>query len=244
MHDAGPASADASAGFEDGAFDIAMGDFIAAESRAQSAAEAEAAGLTLPEAAEPATAAASRRATRSETSGADPYAVLAEYERRSFEHVAANIDVVHAAGLWRGIGFRVGERRLMASITEVFEILPVLHHTTVPGTQSWLLGVVNVRGTLMPLIDLRRYIEGERTPLGDTSRLLVARHGANPIGLLVEEVLGQRSLTVENDPLRLEGDSANWARFVPAHFELEGNLWGVFSIAALVTATDFLYAAA
>jgi len=179
--------------------------------------------------------------------GADvpnPYAVLADYERRSFAHVVASADQVQAPGLWRGIAFRIGARRLMASITEVSEILPVLHHTSVPGTQPWLLGVVNVRGTLVPLVDLRGYIEGERTPLGDTSRMLVARHGSNAIGLLVEEVLGQRNLTAENDPLKLENDAVNWARFVPAHFELDGKLWGVFSMAALVSAPDFLHAAA
>ncbi len=174
----------------------------------------------------------------------NPYAVLAEYEQRSFAHVAASAAQVQAPGLWRGIAFRIGARRLMASITEVSEILPVLHHTSVPGTQPWLLGVVNVRGTLVPLVDLRGYIEGGRTPLGDTSRMLVARHGSNAIGLLVEEVLGQRNLTAENDPLKLENDAANWARFVPAHFELDGKLWGVFSMAALVTAPDFLHAAA
>lgn len=174
----------------------------------------------------------------------DPYSVLADYERRSFAHVVASADQVQAPGLWRGIAFRIGSRRLMASITEVSEILPVLHHTSVPGTQPWLLGVVNVRGTLVPLVDLRGYIEGERTPLGDTSRMLVARHGSNAIGLLVEEVLGQRNLTAENDPLRLENDAVNWARFVPAHFELDGKLWGVFSMAALVSAPDFLHAAA
>lgn len=174
----------------------------------------------------------------------DPYAVLAEYERRSFAHVVASADQVQAPGLWRGIAFRIGTRRLMSSITEVSEILPVLHHTSVPGTQPWLLGVVNVRGTLVPLVDLRGYIEGERTPLGDTSRMLVARHGSNAIGLLVEEVLGQRNLTAENDPLKLENDAANWARFVPAHFDLDGKLWGVFSMAALVAAPDFLHAAA
>ncbi len=174
----------------------------------------------------------------------DPYAVLADYERRSFAHVVASADQVQAPGLWRGIAFRVGTRRLMSSITEVSEILPVLHHTSVPGTQPWLLGVVNVRGNLVPLVDLRGYIEGERTPLGDTSRMLVARHGSNAIGLLVEEVLGQRNLTAENDPLRLENDAANWARFVPAHFDLDGKLWGVFSMAALVAAPDFLHAAA
>ena len=174
----------------------------------------------------------------------NPYEVLADYERRSFAHVVASADQVQAPGLWRGIAFRIGARRLMASITEVSEILPVLHHTSVPGTQPWLLGVVNVRGTLVPLVDLRGYIEGERTPLGDTSRMLVARHGSNAIGLLVEEVLGQRNLTAENDPLKLENDAVNWARFVPAHFELDGKLWGVFSMAALVAAPDFLHAAA
>lgn len=209
--------------------------------QSRSSGAAEAAEATEATEAAPATSPATVELAPSKT-GLDPYAVLADYERRSFAHVVASADQVQAPGLWRGIAFRIGARRLMASITDVFEILPVLHHTNVPGTRSWLLGVVNVRGTLMPLVDLRGFIEGERTPLGDTSRMLVARLGSNAIGLLVEEVLGQRNLTAENEALAVDNESTNWARFVPAHFNLDGRLWGVFSVPALMSSPDFLHA--
>jgi twitching motility protein PilI len=48
-------------------------------------------------------------------------------------------------------------------IGEVNEILTLPVLTPVPGTRSWLLGVANVRGNLVPVIDLRDFIEGERS---------------------------------------------------------------------------------
>jgi twitching motility protein PilI len=52
-----------------------------------------------------------------------PYEILAAYEQRSLAHVAGAPEQVEAAGLWRGIGFRVGDRYFVSSIAEVNEIL-------------------------------------------------------------------------------------------------------------------------
>ena len=46
---------------------------------------------------------------------------------------------------------------------EVVEILPMPQVTPVPGAQPWLLGVANIRGNLLPIVDLKQFLEGERT---------------------------------------------------------------------------------
>jgi hypothetical protein len=100
-----------------------------------------------------------------------PFEALAEYERRSLAHVAGVPEQIDAPGLWRGIGFRIGTRYLVSSINEVNEILTFPSLTLVPGTRHWLLGVANVRGNLVPLIDLKQYLEGERALLTESSRV-------------------------------------------------------------------------
>src|ERR1700761_2321614 len=102
-----------------------------------------------------------------------PFEALATFEKRSLAHTAGLPEQIEAPGLWRGIGFRIGTRYMVSSINEVNEILTQPPLTLVPGTRQWLLGVANVRGNLVPVIDLRQYLEGERTLLTDASRVLL-----------------------------------------------------------------------
>ncbi len=64
--------------------------------------------------------------------------------------------------------------------------------TRVPGAKSWIKGLANVRGALLPVIDLRQYLGSGATPLTRNTRLLVVNHRDVPAGLMVDEVLGFR----------------------------------------------------
>ena len=99
----------------------------------------------------------------------DPFAMLLDYEQRSLAHVAGVPEQFDAPGLWRGVGYRIGDYRLASAFNEVVEILPLPPITPVPGAQSWMLGVGNVRGNLLPIVDLKQFLEGERTVLHETS---------------------------------------------------------------------------
>jgi len=175
---------------------------------------------------------------------ATPFEVLAAYEQRSLAHVAGTPEQIDAPGLWRGIGFRVGDRYFVSSIAEVSEILTMPPLTVVPGSRSWLLGVANVRGNLVPVIDLRDFVDGVRSQTTEASRvLLVRQHGGNA-GLLVDEVLGQRNFSDEQLAAAVGEDARNYARFVGENVQLGDVLWGLFSMAALARSSQFQQAAA
>jgi len=183
-------------------------------------------------------------ATVLDTQQLSPFEALADYERRSLAHAAGLPEQIEAPGLWRGIGFRVGARYLVSSINEVNEILTLPPLTIVPGTRPWLLGVANVRGNLVPVIDLRQYIEGERTQLTDSSRVLLVRQLGGSVGLLIDEVLGQRNFSEEQRADALGEEDERYSRFVGENYPLGEVHWGLFSMAALVRTPDFVQAAA
>src|SRR5690606_18956907 len=89
----------------------------------------------------------------------DPFAILVEYEHKSLAHVAGLPEQLDAPGLWRGVGYRIGQRRLASGFDEVVEILPMPQVTPVPGSQPWMLGVANIRGNLLPTVDLKQFLE-------------------------------------------------------------------------------------
>jgi len=171
-----------------------------------------------------------------------PFEVLARYERLSLAHASDTRQTMEAPGLWRGIGYRVGTRLFVSSIDEISELLAVPVMTTVPGTQSWLLGVANVRGNLVPVIDLGRFLFGARTQVTERTRLLIVRQGSGNVALMVDEVFGQRTVDEQQRRDAEPEDDPRLERFVDDRVG-EQKL-ALFSMGRLVRAPDFRQAAA
>ena len=173
-----------------------------------------------------------------------PFEALADYERRSLAHVAGAPEQIEATGLWRGVGFRVGERQLVSGFGEVSEILglpPAI--TPVPSTRNWLLGVANVRGNLVAVVDLKQFLLDERTHVTDRSRVLLVRQSGGAVGLLVDELLGQRNLTdAQREGAEGESDE-RFARYVTEVVDTAGGRLGMFSMVELTRAPEFRQAA-
>jgi twitching motility protein PilI len=174
----------------------------------------------------------------------DPFEILADYERRSLAHVAGAPERIEAPGLWRGIGFRLGSFRLVSAIPEISEILTLPPLTPVPGTRPWLLGVSNVRGNLIAMIDVKLLLMGERTPIHDFTRALVIRQAGGNVGLLIDELLGQRNFNDEQKVDPAEYDAGPLASFISAAYRYDDALWGVFSMGRLIRTPEFIQAAA
>jgi twitching motility protein PilI len=168
------------------------------------------------------------------------FEALVDYERRSLAHVAGVPEQIEAPGLWRGIGFRVGERVFVSSIHEVNEILSMPSAVTpVPATRNWLLGVANVRGNLIALVDLKQFLLEQRTHVSDRTRVLWVKQQGGGVGLLVDEVLGQRNLTDEQR-VDAEGEAdERLGRFVTENVTLGTTRVGMFSMVELTRAGDF-----
>jgi len=111
-----------------------------------------------------------------------PFELLQELERRSRKAFAGK----GSDGMseeWVGIGFRIGEEQFVASRDQVREVLMLPDAMTrVPGANRWMLGIANLRGHLLPLIDLKMLLGSGRTgnscwPGGGRSAGIQALHG-------------------------------------------------------------------
>lgn len=180
----------------------------------------------------------------SEATSLSPFEALFDYECRSLKHEAGVPEQIDAPGSWRGIGFRLGDRVMVSSITEVNEILSFPSLTVVPGTRPWLLGVANVRGNLVPVVDLRAYIEGSKSLHSDRSRVLLVKQMGGTVGVVVDEILGQRAFNDSHFLEEMSEEDERYAKFIPRFFDWGGTPYRVFSMSALVRARDFTQAAA
>ena len=181
--------------------------------------------------------------------GLAPFDILASYEQRSLAHVVGLPEQLDAPGLWRGVGFRIGSRRLAAGFDEVREILPLPQVTPVPGAQPWMLGVANVRGNLLPIVDLKQFLEGERTVLHEGQRVLIVRQPGGDVAVTIDELYGQRSFVDEQQiPAEALQEQAlaegRYANFVERGYRLGDHTWGIFSLQKLARTPEFRQATA
>ena len=173
-----------------------------------------------------------------------PFLVLADYEQRSLAHVAGLPEQLDAPGLWRGVAYRVGSHRLASGFDEVVEIMPLPVVSHVPGSLPWMLGVANVRGTLLPVVDLKQFLEGERTVLHESQRVLVVRQPGGDVAVTIDELYGQRSF-VDGQGIDIESVSeGRYAHFIDRAYRINDQDWGVFSLDRLSRTPEFRQAAA
>ena len=173
-----------------------------------------------------------------------PFDILADYERRSLAHVAGLPEQLDAPGLWRGVGYRIGRRRLASGFGEVVEILPMPAVTPVPGAQPWMLGVANIRGNLLPIVDLKQFLEGERTVLHESQRVLIVRQPGGDVAVTIDELFGQRSFVEEQLTDAAPLADGRYAHFIDRAYRLADIDWGIFSLDRLARTPEFRQAAA
>jgi purine-binding chemotaxis protein CheW len=82
--------------------------------------------------------------------------------------------------------FTLGEESFAVDLTQVSEVFRLESITSVPGMPSSLVGVANLRGTVVPLADLRPLLGMPRSL--DSKYAVIVRHGARLIGILIDEV--------------------------------------------------------
>ncbi|PNK60994.1 chemotaxis protein CheW [Psychrobacter sp. FDAARGOS_221] len=102
---------------------------------------------------------------------------------------------------WQGVAFSIAGMQFVAPIGEVTEVIASPQQITpVPLSKSWLLGIANVRGQLLPIMDLAKFLNlnsrnsrshtpgAAYTALQERQKVLVIRQQDISVGLLVDAV--------------------------------------------------------
>ena len=82
---------------------------------------------------------------------------------------------------------------------QIQEIIPFRRVTRLPGAPPYVRGLINVRGTIVTVIDLGMRLDASCAPVADGS-VLLARYRERTVGLAVDEVLDVRGVVVQEPP--------------------------------------------
>jgi len=173
----------------------------------------------------------------------DPLELLRSIERRSLESAAGLPQQEEIKGTSLVIGFRIGDVQMVTPVDEVTELLTYPSLSRVPGTKSWVRGMANVRGNLLPIMDLKDYLTRKPAQLGIRSRVLVINHEGVFAGLLVDEVLGLKHFQEEEYSHKYPGADDFIKSYMTGVYRKDNEEWGVFSMHALAKSPLFLQVA-
>ncbi|MDE3054798.1 MAG: purine-binding chemotaxis protein CheW [Gemmatimonadota bacterium] len=99
----------------------------------------------------------------------------------------------------RTLLFRVGATVYGCDIAAVREIVPYHQATRLPGTRPYVNGLINLRGTIITVMDLGVRLEGDGTPATDGS-IIIVEVGDRRLGLVVGEVMDVAPVAVARAP--------------------------------------------
>lgn len=97
-------------------------------------------------------------------------------------------DAAQAQNALQVVAFRLGDEEYAIEITKAKEIILVDGITRVPQMPPWIEGIINLRGTVIPVIDLRQRFGLPAVGRDDHARIIVARLDGRIVGMIVDAV--------------------------------------------------------
>lgn len=170
---------------------------------------------------------------------ADPFGLLNAMQLRLNEQMGQR----RQSDRWIGLGFRVKEHWYVVPQNEIKEVIQPPDLTRVPGARSWLLGLANVRGSLLPVIDLGKAHGDAHSEITAATRVLIHGSDRNPSGLLVDEVAGFRAFSPQEQRIELlENADSAWSEGLIGAFVSEGSQWLALSFDRLMLSDRMTHA--
>ncbi|MDR2151220.1 MAG: chemotaxis protein CheW [Helicobacteraceae bacterium] len=124
-------------------------------------------------------------------------------QKRAQNEPARDEDVVQL------VCFMVDEEEFAVPILSIQEIIKPLAATRVPSTPDYVVGVFNLRGNVLPLIDLRRKFNGQKSAYSDETRFIVIRNKNQVSGFVIDkltEAIRLKESDIDPAPDSIEGD--------------------------------------
>lgn len=174
------------------------------------------------------------------TEAQSAFRYLSELARRSR---SADGEVVEPTdsqeALWSGIGFSVGSQYCVVPMGEIVEVLSEPSATRLPGVKSWIKGVANVRGRLLPLVDLAQFLDNSLVLSAGPRRVLVLERGEIYTGLIVDEVFGMQHFHTDAFSRELASVQLPMQRFSDGVYRQGSREWALFRPLKLMEVRDF-----
>lgn len=95
------------------------------------------------------------------------------------------------------VEFSLAYERYGIESSYVREVYPMKEFTQVPCTPNFVMGIINVRGQVLSVVDIRRFFDLPVKGLTDLNRVVVVESNRLEMGILADRILGVRPIPLE-----------------------------------------------
>jgi len=132
---------------------------------------------------------------------------------------------------------RLNSEWYAAEISKAIEVIRVNQLTYLPSAPSYITGIINVRGNILSVTDLKKIFGLSAEPLTDKSRIVVVASGNIETGLLVDEVAHVVDVSLNQIDPPLNTLTAERAQYLKGQFRLENQLISLLNIENIIANT-------
>jgi len=164
---------------------------------------------------------------------------LREFQAQLVERMQAASSGAHSQA--SKLGVMIGETRWLLNLQEAGEIVSVGTVTPVPLTRDWFVGLINVRGNLVSVIDLARFRGMAATPVEKDSRVIAFAPSLSfNCGLLVSRVMGLRNVADMEMQAQPQQPSADNPWIAQRYLDRDSHVWNELNLSLIVQDPQFL----
>lgn len=136
------------------------------------------------------------------------------------------------------VAFKLRNEEYGFSILNVQEIKGLTDITRVPFAPDFIKGVINLRGSVLPVIDLKRRLGLEDTPYTPNTRIVIVQYDEVSVGMLVDAVTEVRTIDADDiDSTRAVSGNDPSARFISGIGKVDGRLIIQLNISEIIGLT-------
>lgn len=149
----------------------------------------------------------------------------------------------HSSATHQFVGFRLGGEDYAIAITKIQEIIVMKPITRIPQVPSFIEGLINLRGSVIPIVNLRTLFGLERRDLDDETRTIIVNVGERTIGYIVDEVTQVMRIAsdqIQDAPVSITAGSK---QHIAGLAQLEDRLLVILEIERLLKPEEFEFSA-
>ena len=122
------------------------------------------------------------------------------------------------------VAFKLRNEEYGVSLLNVQEICNLTDITRVPFAQDFIKGVINLRGSVLPVIDLKQRLGLEETPYTDDTRIVTVTVDDLHVGMLVDAVTEVLTLTAKPIDAKKAVNGKELTKFLSGIGNIDGRL--------------------
>ena len=94
--------------------------------------------------------------------------------------------------------FLLAHERYAIELAHIQEVCPLTELTPIPGTPSFVLGIINVRSRILSIIDLKKFFDLPEQGITNLNKVIILGSAEMEFGILADSIIGARSILVKS----------------------------------------------